>query len=66
LNTACWRWRRLGFAKFPGRPSFFQPAGVLWMARGEDPLTTKTVATLQRLGVRHERLGRSELERRWP
>ena len=48
------------------RQSLFQPAGVLWMARGEDPLTTKTVATLQRLGIRHERLGRSELERRWP
>jgi monomeric sarcosine oxidase len=46
--------------------AFFQPSGVLWMARGEDPLTTKTLATLQRLGVAHERLGRSELERRWP
>src|SRR6185295_11370661 len=23
-----------------GRPSLFQQAGVLWMARGEDPLTT--------------------------
>jgi sarcosine oxidase len=49
-----------------GRPSLFQEVGVLWMARGEDPLTTKTLATLQRLGIRHERLGRSELERRWP
>jgi monomeric sarcosine oxidase len=48
------------------RPSLFQPIGVLWMARGEDPLTTKTLATLQRLGVRHERLGRPELEHRWP
>jgi monomeric sarcosine oxidase len=48
------------------RPALFQAAGVLWMARGEDPLTTKTLATLQRLGVRHERLGRAELERRWP
>jgi sarcosine oxidase len=48
------------------RPSLFQQVGVLWMARSEDPLTTKTVATLKRLGVRHERLGRSELERRWP
>jgi sarcosine oxidase len=46
--------------------AFFQPAGVLWMARGQDPLTTKTLATLQRLGVPHERLERSELERRWP
>jgi sarcosine oxidase len=49
-----------------GRTSPFQEVGVLWMARGEDPLTTKTLATLQRLGVIHERLGRSELERRWP
>ena len=49
-----------------GRPWLFQPAGVLWMARGEDPLTTSTLATLQRLGVRHERLGRADLERRWP
>jgi sarcosine oxidase len=49
-----------------GRPSLFQEVGVLWMARGEDPLTTKTLATLQRLNVVHERLGRSELERRWP
>jgi monomeric sarcosine oxidase len=48
------------------RPSMFQPIGVLWMARGEDPLTTKTLATLQRLGIRHERLGRPELEHRWP
>jgi sarcosine oxidase len=46
--------------------AFFQPVGVLWMARGQDPLTTKTLATLQRLGVTHERLDRSELERRWP
>jgi sarcosine oxidase len=49
-----------------GRPSLFQEAGVLWMARGEDPLTTKTLATLRRLGIVHERVGRSELERRWP
>jgi sarcosine oxidase len=49
-----------------GRPSLFQEVGVLWMARGEDPLTTRTLATLQRLGVVHERVGRSELERRWP
>jgi monomeric sarcosine oxidase len=46
--------------------AFFQPSGVLWMARGQDPLTTSTLATLQRLGVTHERLERSELERRWP
>lgn len=49
-----------------GRPSLFQPVGVLWMARDDDPLTTRTLATLQRLRIRHERLRRSELEGRWP
>ena len=49
-----------------GRPSLFEESGVLWMARGEDPLTTKTLATLQRLNVPHERLERAELEKRWP
>jgi monomeric sarcosine oxidase len=49
-----------------GRPSLFQEVGVLWMARGEDPLTTKTLATLERLAIFHERLDRAELERRWP
>ncbi|MCL4721749.1 MAG: FAD-dependent oxidoreductase [Gammaproteobacteria bacterium] len=46
--------------------SIFQKSGVLWMARGEDPLTTTTVATLARLGVPHERLTRADLESRWP
>jgi glycine/D-amino acid oxidase-like deaminating enzyme len=36
------------------------------MARGQDPLTTSTLVTLQRLGVRHERLSRAELDARWP
>jgi glycine/D-amino acid oxidase-like deaminating enzyme len=36
------------------------------MAREQDPLTTKTLETLKRLGVPHERLERSELEARWP
>jgi monomeric sarcosine oxidase len=49
-----------------GRPGQFQEAGVLWMARGEDALTMKSLATLERLGVVHERLSRSELEKRWP
>jgi glycine/D-amino acid oxidase-like deaminating enzyme len=49
-----------------GRPTHFQPSGVLWMARGEDPLTTKTLETLGRLGVKHERLDRAQLAARWP
>lgn len=48
------------------RTTFFQRTGVLWMARGMDPLTVKTLKTLQRLGVPHERLGRPELVARWP
>jgi len=65
-----WSLRSLGLWKSllgpAGRPSVFHESGVLWMARAEDPLTTKTLATLGRLGVVHERLGRAELERRWP
>jgi sarcosine oxidase len=48
------------------RTAQFQKAGVLWMARERDPLTTATVETLTRLGVNHERLDRGQLERRWP
>jgi monomeric sarcosine oxidase len=58
------RWKEL--FREAGRPAYFQPAGVLWMAREQDPLTTKTLETLRRLGVPHERLERSELEKRWP
>src|SRR5262245_61418640 len=47
-----WSMRSLGMWKSlfetMGRPWLFQPAGVLWMARGEDPLTTSTLATLRR------------------
>ena len=49
-----------------GRPSQLQRSGVLWMARGPDPLTTKTLETLGRLGVRHERLEPPQLAARWP
>jgi monomeric sarcosine oxidase len=49
-----------------GRPSQFQRSGVLWMAREQDPLSMTTLETLGRLGVRHERLERSELAKRWP
>jgi monomeric sarcosine oxidase len=47
-------------------PGQFQAAGVLWMAREQDPLTTKTLETLARLGVKHERLDRAQLAKRWP
>jgi len=44
----------------------FHETGVLWMARDQDPLTTATLTTLARLGIRHERLSRADLESRWP
>jgi monomeric sarcosine oxidase len=55
-----------GLLRQVGRPTQFEKCGVLWMARGEDPLTTKTLETLARLGVNHERLERSQLAARWP
>jgi glycine/D-amino acid oxidase-like deaminating enzyme len=36
------------------------------MAREQDPLTTSTLATLERVGVPHQRLSRAQLESRWP
>jgi sarcosine oxidase len=65
-----WSMRSLGLWKEllgqAGRPAQFQPAGVLWMARERDPLTTKTLETLARLGVHHEKLEASDLRARWP
>jgi len=57
-------WREL-LAK-AGYPERLQISGVLWMARERDPLTTRTLETLTRLGVRHERLERAALQARWP
>ncbi len=58
------KWREL--FRQAAYASLFQPSGVLWLAREQDPLTMKSLATLQKLGVPHERLSRSELEKRWP
>ncbi len=44
----------------------FQRTGVLWMAREEDPYTLATVTTLQKVGVRFEKLERAEMEKRYP
>ena len=64
-----WSQRSLGLWKELAETSgqkLFHETGVLWMARGEDPLTLATLATLTRLGIRHEKLARAELESRWP
>ncbi len=39
---------------------------MLWLAHDEDQYTRHTLATFEKLGVRHERLPRSELEKRYP
>lgn len=47
-------------------PRLFQPTGVLWLARENDPYCEATLETLQRCQVRYERLERAELCRRYP
>ena len=44
----------------------FHRTGVLWMAREEDPYSLNTMRTLEKVGVRFEKLSRSELEHRYP
>ncbi len=48
-----------------GQPLFHR-TGVLWMAREQDAYSVSSVQTLQKLGVRFEKLSRSELEKRYP
>lgn len=57
-------WRRL-FDE-TGKPELFQPTGVLWMARENDPYTVATLNTLRTVGVRFEELRRDQLEQRYP
>jgi monomeric sarcosine oxidase len=64
-----WSWRSLELWKaFIERvdATLFHETGVLWLAREQDPLTTSTLATLERAGVPHEWLSRAQLESRWP
>jgi sarcosine oxidase len=64
-----WSWRSLELWKAlfdRADRTLFREIGVLWMAREQDPLTTSTLATLERVGVRHETLSRAQLESRWP
>ena len=44
----------------------FHRTGVLWMAREQDPYSLSTLRTLEKLGVRFEKLSREELEKRYP
>jgi sarcosine oxidase len=48
------------------RLTLFQDTGVLWLGHDDDERTTEMQHTLEHLGVRHERVPRVELERRYP
>jgi sarcosine oxidase len=64
-----WSWRSLDLWKAlfeRADPTLFRETGVLWMAREQDPRTTSTLATLERVGVPHESLSRAQLDSRWP
>lgn len=47
------------------KPELFQPTGVLWMARENDPYTIATLNTLRTVGIHFEELRSDELERRY-
>jgi monomeric sarcosine oxidase len=64
-----WSQRALGlwqeFFARTGQPLFHR-TGVLWLARDNDAYAKQSLETIGRCGVRYERLGRSELEKRFP
>lgn len=49
-----------------GPSRLFQPTGVLWLARENDPYCEATLETLRRSSVRFEKLDRVELTRLYP
>jgi sarcosine oxidase len=48
------------------RPQFFQPTGVLWLAREHDPYCEATLKTFEQNDVKFARLDRGELGQRYP
>ena len=47
-------------------PRLFQPTGILWLARRNDPYCEATLKTFEQCDVVHERLDRAELLQRYP
>jgi glycine/D-amino acid oxidase-like deaminating enzyme len=47
-------------------PGLFQPTGILWLARENDPYCEATLKTLQQNNVEFVRLDRAELSHRYP
>jgi sarcosine oxidase len=48
------------------RPELFQPTGVLWIASEGEKYPQDTVVTLQKVGVRFEKLSLAQLRERYP
>jgi monomeric sarcosine oxidase len=58
------KWKEL-FAQ-AGRPELFQQTGVLWIAHAGERYAADTMATLERVGVRFEKLALAQLRERYP
>jgi len=57
-------WQEL-FAQ-AGQPNLFHRTGVLWVAYEKEQYSLDTLATLQKAGVKFEKLSRADLVRRYP
>jgi sarcosine oxidase len=55
-------WQQL----FEKTDNLFRQTGILWLARKHDPYCEATLATLQRLNAKYEKLDHDELVRRFP
>jgi monomeric sarcosine oxidase len=58
------KWKEL-FAQ-AGRPELFQQTGALWIAHAGERYAADTMATLDRVGVRFEKLALAQLHERYP
>jgi monomeric sarcosine oxidase len=63
-NRSLGLWKAF-FAKI-ARPELFKETGVLWMAMGDAPSARASLATLTKVGIRHETLDEGELRKRYP
>lgn len=57
------KWKEL-FAQ-AGRPELFQPTGVLWIAHENDKISLATMATLDRVACRYEKLSLAQMIERY-
>lgn len=62
-NRSLGLWKSF-FAKV-ARPELFHGTGVLWMAKGDMPSPKASLATLTKVGIKHETLGEDELRKRY-